>query len=68
MAALEGHPAPASNALPHHGGADQAGPTENEHAHDPPRLWKPAHPLTRRAIIALRWLCGNIAVQRGRYA
>ena len=54
MAALEGHPAPASNALPHHGRADQAGPTANEDAHDLSPLWKPAHPLTRRAIMALR--------------
>jgi hypothetical protein len=33
--------------IPHHGGATRAGPIENEHAHDLPLVWKPAHPLLR---------------------
>jgi hypothetical protein len=56
---------PAPNEFPHHGRADQASPTEHEHAHDPSLLWKPAHRMARRAIIAMRCLRMNIAVQRG---
>jgi hypothetical protein len=41
------------------------GPTENEHAHDPPRLCKPAHRIVRLSIITTRWPRTNIAVQRG---
>ena len=41
---------PAPNELPRHGRADQACPTENEHAHDLPLLWKPAHWDAQRSI------------------
>jgi hypothetical protein len=33
----------APNQLPHHGGADQAGPTENENTKRSRFPWKPAH-------------------------
>jgi hypothetical protein len=55
---------PAPNELPHHGRADQTGPTKNEHTHDLPLLWKLAHRMARLAI-KMRWLLVNIAVQRG---
>jgi hypothetical protein len=39
---------PAPNEFPHHGRADPTCPTENEHPHDLPLLWKPAHRMARR--------------------
>jgi hypothetical protein len=56
---------PTANEFPHHGRADDACPTENEHAHHLPLLWKPADLMARRSIITTRWLCMNIALQRG---
>jgi hypothetical protein len=59
---------PAPKELPHHGRADQACPTENEHAHDLPLLWKPAHRVVRLSTITTRRPRTNIAVQRGAIA
>jgi hypothetical protein len=44
------------------------GPTENQHTHDLPRLWQPAHWLARLSIITSRWPRTNIALQRGAFA
>jgi hypothetical protein len=56
---------PAPNEFPHHGRADQARPAENEYVHDLPLPWKPRSPDDASSIITTRWLCMNIALQRG---
>jgi hypothetical protein len=56
----------AANELPHHGSADQAGPTENEHPHNLSPLWNHAHRTARYAIVAQRSLQLNIAMQQPR--
>jgi hypothetical protein len=55
-------PNTAPDKIQHHGGANRAGPIENEHAHDLPLVWKLAHLLLR--YHRRRSLHMNIAVQR----
>jgi hypothetical protein len=43
-------------------------PTENQHTHDLPLLWQPAHRMARLSIITTRWSRTNIALQRGAFA
>jgi hypothetical protein len=58
----------ARNEFPHHGSADQAGPSENEHTHDLPLLLEARSsdgvPSDHNDTLALNKYCGAARIGR----